>query len=195
MAFDNSKEKIIEKLFSEETRDLPEDKDLRSSAILNNFRSEHGRIMNEHADEYTYLLKAYIENSQNSSKQKKWFKSVFFVVTILILIASFVSFSFISISMVNKKMDGVGITAFSGILSSLAGLLSLYIAIPKIIAKYLFNQKEDKNMAKIVESIQNYDEKVFKSMNTYSFGETIEKEGGIDAMSALKEQAEVEGIS
>lgn len=190
MASNNSNEEMINDLYAEESRDLPEDKDLKRNAILNNFRSEHGRIMNEHATEYTELLKAYIENSKNSANQKKWFKSVFFVVSIIILLSSFFVFVAISIVLSGKKWENMEITALSGLISSLVGLLSLYLVIPKIIARYLFNQEEDKHMTKIVESIQLYDEKVFNSMNTYSFGESIEKKGGMDAMMALKEKAE-----
>lgn len=186
----SSNGKRIEKLFIKESRNLPEDKDLRNNAILNNFRSEHGRIMNEHATEYTELLRAYIANSKSSAKQKKWFKTTFFLVSIAMLVCSFLLFGLISIKLMEKEWKSIDVTALAGLISSLVGLLSLYIVIPEIIARYLFNQKEDEDMTKIVESVQNYDEKVFNSMNAYSLGESLEQRGGMNAMLKLKKEAE-----
>lgn len=189
MAYDKNN-KQIDGLFNKEIRTLPEDKDLKSNAILNNFKIEHGRIMNEHAEEYTGLLREYITNSRNSARQKKWFKTVFFIVAVSMLASSFVIFGFISVKLIGKGWKDVDTTALAGLISSLVGLLSLYIVIPKIIADYLFNQKEDENMTKMVESIQVYDEKIFSSMNEYSFGEAIDEEGASHKMKHLKEEAE-----
>lgn len=188
----DSNDKIIGHMFTRESRNLMGDKDLKNNAILNSFRSEHGKIMNEHATQYTNLLKRYIKNSETSATQKKWFKNIFFVVAMLMLISSFILFALISLSFSMKEWENIETTALTGLISALLGLLSLYIVIPEIIAKYLFNEKEDDNMTKIIESIQNYDEKVFNSMNAYSFGENIEQEGGGNTMLKLKKEAERE---
>lgn len=183
---------MIEGLFIENSRNLSEDKELVNNAILNNFRSEHGKIMNEHATEYTKLLKTYIRNSKKSAKQKKLFKNVFFWVSVIMLTLSFVLFAIISLMLILRGWECMNTASLTGLISSLIGLLSLYIVIPEIIAKYLFNQKEDEDMTKIVESVQSYDEKVFNIMNMYSFGETVEREGGMNAMLELKKEAETE---
>ncbi len=171
-------------------QEIHEDKNLKNDNILSEFKSTHGRIMNDHAAEYTNLLRRYIENSKTSATQKKWFKNVFFVVAMWMLLASFVLFALISVSFSIKKWEGIEITALTGLISALVGVLSLYIIIPEIIARYLFNEKEDDNMTKIVESVQKYDETIFDSMNAYSFAEAVEKRGGKKAMLELKKQAQ-----
>lgn len=44
-------------------------------------------------------------------------------------------------------------------ISVLIELVSAIIVLPKIIAEYLFNKEEDKNMMEIIKSMQNYNEK------------------------------------
>lgn len=191
MAFKKD-DKNIENLFKEQTQVLPEDKDLKGNAILDDFRGEHGRIMNEHATEYTNLLKGYIINLKCSLNQKKKFKNIFFGIAISMLVASFILFFVISIILIKNRWGDMDITALAGLISSLVGVLSLYIIIPKIIAEYLFNSKEDENMARIVQSIQTYDENVFTNMNLYSFGEKIENMGAKQSIIKLKKDAKAD---
>ena len=44
-------------------------------------------------------------------------------------------------------------------ISVLIELVSAIIVLPKIIAEYLFNKEEDRNMTEIIKSMQNYNEK------------------------------------
>lgn len=185
--YDKEHDENIGSLFYEKMGELSEDAAL---SIMNAFKNGHRKMMYKHAGQYTNLLKRYIQNSKTTAKQKKWFKNIFFTVAMLILIVSFALFVVLSISFAMKEWDDVDVTALTGLISSLAGILSLYIIIPKIIADYLFNTKEDDNMTKIVESIQKYDESVFNSMNSYSFKEATEIEGIKDVISSLKKQAE-----
>lgn len=182
--------KNIESIFEEKTVILPNDEELKSNIIRNKFRSEHGKIMSDHAHEYTNLLRMYIKNSKQSSEQKKKFKNVFFWVAISTLGLSFLLFSGISIYFSIKGFEKIDISDLSGLISSLVGLLSLYLIIPRIIAEYLFNVKEDEHMAKIVNSVQTYDEKVFSSMNEYDFEETVDEDAAAYAMKNLKKEAE-----
>ncbi len=175
-----SNKKDIKHLFEKDAEELPEDEDLRRNFTVDGLMKEHGKFMNNHSAKYTELLAEYINNSKESSIQKRRFKNVFFWVAISMLVLSFMLFVLLCGSLF-FKMDNVKITSLTSFISSLIGLLSLYIIIPKIIAKYLFNIKEDKNMTKIVKSIQTYDEKVFANMNTINH-ETDPKEENNERM-------------
>jgi predicted PurR-regulated permease PerM len=47
----------------------------------------------------------------------------------------------------------------TALLTTLVELVSAIIVLPKIIAEYLFNKEEDKNMMEIIKSMQTYNEK------------------------------------
>lgn len=173
MAYDKKK---VKNLFESELEEVPKDEYMKRNSIINVFISEHGKSMNEHSREYTKLLEEYIKNSKKTSKQKKLFKNVFFWVAIGTLFFSFFLFAGMCIYFSLQDFLKIQIEDLSGLISSLVGLLSLYIIIPKIIAEYLFNVKEDKHMAKIVKSVQKYDSKVFANMNTIESSENLEEE-------------------
>lgn len=163
---DNSKdEKIIDSIENSGMVESPDDSDFNKNALMNEVKKDHGTSMNNHSNEYTKLLKHYIKNSKETFKQKLKFKKTFFWISVVILLVSFFFFCGINIYVLIKGIDKININQLSGLASSLVGLLSMYIIIPKIIAKYLFNVQEDKNMAKIVKSIQEYDEEIFRNIS------------------------------
>lgn len=184
-------EKEISSLFERDgIEELPQDEDLKRNFIMNFFLNEHSKAMSNHSRQYTKLLKGYIGNSKGNLKKKNIFKDVFFWISISTLILSFALFVAISIAFVVKDWCELNMSAVSGLITSLVGMLSLYIIIPKIIAKYLFNIKEDKNMAKIVKSIQKYDAKVFINMNKHNSENKLKKEEEAKPfMSDLKKNA------
>lgn len=49
--------------------------------------------------------------------------------------------------------------------------MTVYNVIPEIIAKYLFNIKEDENMTKFIGSMQTYDSELIKYMNNQKIRE------------------------
>lgn len=182
----------IKDLYKEDAEEIPEDGFLKRNAIINALINNHGKSMLDHSREYTDLLKEYIENSKKTSVQKKLFKSVFFWVSVSTLCLSFLLFAGICIYFSLQDFSEIDIEGISGLISSLIGLLSLYIIIPKIIAKYLFNVKEDKHMAKIVKSVQKYDAKVFENLNLSTFDNKKEEEESAktfmsDLKNAIKE--------
>lgn len=187
-----NKNKIKEAFVEGQSEELPEDENLKSQAIRNKVGIEHSKSMTDHSKQYTDLLQGYIDRTSESAKQKKTFKQIFFCVAISTLISSFCLFIGIIIYVVKSKFNDIDATVLSGLASALVGVLSLYIIIPKIIAEYLFNIKEDESMARVVESIQTYDEKVFSTMNNRSFGEKLEKSGTKSILSDLKETVKQE---
>lgn len=190
----NQRKNRIKFLYREGTEELPEDEHLKRNSIMNVLIHRHGKSMADHSEEYTKLLQEYIENSRKTSQQKKEFKEAFFEVAIKTLILSFLLFAVMSIGFLFKDTRNEDISAWGGLVSSLVGLLSLYIIIPEIIAKYLFNVKEDENMAKIVESVQKYDAEIFASMSKSESENEFYKEEYVEEVkpiiSNLKKEAE-----
>lgn len=186
----------IQALYRAEIEEMIKDENLKKNEIMNSLAEKHGKAMSAHSGEYTKLLEEYIKNSKKTSKQKKLFKNVFFWVAIVTLCLSFLLFAVISIHFSLQDFSKINVADLSGLISSLVGLLSLYIIIHKIIAKYLFNVKEDKHMAKIVKSVQKYDAKVFADINSDNIAQKSESENDgkefFMIMSELKKRAKEE---
>lgn len=179
-------------LFNEDVKEVRGDDNLKRNKIMNDVLEKHGNAMSEHSARYTKLLEEYIENSKRTAEQKKRFKDIFFKVAIWTLCLSFLLFAVICLYFSTQDCSEIDIEDLSGLISSLIGLLSLYIIIPRIIAEYLFNVKEDEHMAKIVKSVQKYDAKVFANINSDKqfLPNENEKEEEKAVMSDLKKNAE-----
>lgn len=186
----------IKSYYNESIKEVNEDDGIKKGKIMNILAEDHGKAMTAHSAEYTKLLEEYIKNSKETSSQKRTFKNAFFWVAILTLCLSFLLFAGICVYFSVQDFSQIDVEDFAGLVSSLVGLLSLYIIIPKIIAEYLFNVKEDKHMAKIVKSVQKYDAKVFANINADN--KTLLKEKEADKaekafMSDLKKELKEEG--
>lgn len=136
------------------------DDSLKTNKNSFDMAAEHKQSMLEHSGKYTDILDIFITNSRETSEQKLRFKKHFFYFSIFSL--GFVTLLFIvlSIFIFATGTNETNVGALSTLGTTFVSLLSMYIIIPKIIAKYLFNRKEDKNMITIIKSIQNYDERV-----------------------------------
>ena len=49
------------------------------------------------------------------------------------------------------------IESIPGLLASVLSLIGTFMAVPQMITKYLFNEKEEEHLAKIISKIQEYD--------------------------------------
>lgn len=80
----------------------------------------------------------------------------------MIFMALIILFPFLLVIMFRSRVTDVALITLS--ISSLAETLSAIIILPKIIAKYLFNKKEEENKIQIISNIQLYNkEKQYKS--------------------------------
>lgn len=80
--------------------------------------------------------------------------------------ALIILFPFLLVIMFRSRVTDVALITLS--ISSLAETLSAIIILPKIIAKYLFNKKEEENKIQIISNMQLYNkEKQYKSEETY----------------------------
>lgn len=81
--------------------------------------------------------------------------------------ALIILFPFFLVIMFRSRVTDVALITLS--ISSLAETLSAINILPKIIAKYLFNKKEEENKIQIISNMQLYNkEKQYKSEGTYS---------------------------
>lgn len=77
-----------------------------------------------------------------------------FFYCILVFMGAVIAFPYIMMFMFRSQITDLSIVALS--ITSLAETLSAIIVLPKIIAKYLFNKKEDDNKIKIISRMQKY---------------------------------------
>ncbi len=129
--------------------------------------SPHG----EYTKAYVGILNTYKDQYGESSKSKKALKSDFFkMIKVLIywMIAIFViavvgTIVLIGL-MIGKKYTSTGliINTMVPIVSSLVTMSISIIKLPKIIARYLFNKKEDNSIRDIIKNIQEYELTVLK---------------------------------
>ncbi len=106
-------------------------------------------------DLFNKLLDAYIDAFSNKTDKQNRLKKPFFwiILVILILITIAPIATSITLAVVGGLSD---IQYISVIVACFVELLTAFIVLPKIIAKYLFNLKEDKHFIKIVKTMQKY---------------------------------------
>ena len=105
--------------------------------------------------EFRKFLKHYVRQQKKKEFQKLVLKGFFFGIIMLgfvILLAT----PMVIMLFCAEKSSSVLITS---LIASLIELVSAIIVLPKIIAEYLFNKEEDKNMMEIIKYMQRYNEK------------------------------------
>lgn len=123
-------------------------------------------IRGSYADAYIRFLDTYNESVKNSMASKVRLKGKFFCalcftmagLALLFLIVMFLSFSLFT-HMVDKDYASVSVItgAVAAILSSFATMAASILMLPQMVARYLFNQKEDDTMVGIIQGIQSYE--------------------------------------
>lgn len=160
--YNNDSRKIIENFIIKNPFDVLQatDDSLKTNKNTFDMASKHKKAMIDHSKKYTDILRVFIKNSKGTLKQKLMFKCIFFYFSLASLGLITLLFIILSIILTTKNTNEVNISVLSTLGTTFVSLLSMYLIIPKIIAKYLFNRKEDENMTTIIKSIQKYDEKV-----------------------------------
>lgn len=146
----------------------------------------------KHSESYSILINKYIENVEKNDILKRKLKERFFWVTMSILMALTAIFILaigaLCIGVIINKVTGKFIVSIITIIAPvLSSLLVALLKIPKIIAKYLFNKKEDKSMNKLIRDIQLYDKNMIEfeyKVNMLLKNERVEN----DASSPQSEQ-------
>lgn len=103
---------------------------------------------------FNEFLKNYINDYKLKSEQKRFFKKVFFICIIVLICIIPISCIVLIVVALNSSENAISsaITAITFVVESITSFLVL----PKIIAKYLFDKKEDESLANIISSMQEY---------------------------------------
>lgn len=107
-------------------------------------------------DGFVNYLKVFILNERFKNYQKYNLKYWFFGCIMLILILITASPIILMFLLHDRMTDSAIIIS---ILAEFANILSALIILPKIIAEYLFNKKEDEKLIDFISQMQNYNQK------------------------------------
>ena len=130
-----------------------QDLDKDASVVTKDFKSvETDDAVKTREKSYTDLTQHFAENYYKTHKQKRRLKEIFFwFIMILYAIIIIVSLSAIIISCLTTRNQLVIVIGSAGT------IITSIIAIPTIIAKYLFPISEDMDMTNMIQGMQNYD--------------------------------------
>lgn len=114
-----------------------------------------------HNEQYTILLKTYVENFKKTSTRKYEDRTdVFQIATTLLIVIPLAMFIFIGVVLffIYEGIDFKQILPI--ILTAITTVISSLFVILKIIVEYLFDRNEEKNLTQIISEIQKYDSKI-----------------------------------
>lgn len=128
----------------------------------------------EHTKRYTDLLDTFNKNIKSSNNLKNKLKASFFCFIVLLMMALTILFiySVIKCFEIIKDVNSYRMVSVENIIGpiisiipSLVTMLTSLVKLPKIIAEYLFNSQEDKDMVSLIEKIQSYDVQMYSLEN------------------------------
>lgn len=118
------------------------------------------QFLNDTNKQFTDLLKHYVDRQTDTYETNKPLKKEYYNLFKDVFIYSYVMFIlsfFISVILYITMKE---IAIFTIIIPFFLESLSITIIIPKIIARYLFNPEEEKNLSDVVSNIQKHHESV-----------------------------------
>ena len=140
---------LIEELFAEDGKiQVVSDEDLECY--------DKGYLVG-HNKQYSDLLEIYVKNAKGTLTEKLLYKKIFFWGCIGVLGLMFLVFILALIIAAYKENT---IHIVSELVAATVALASALIVLPKIIAEYLFNTSDEKNMVEIIKNMQEYDKSV-----------------------------------
>ncbi|MCI9141251.1 MAG: hypothetical protein HFH87_01355 [Lachnospiraceae bacterium] len=120
--------------------------------------------MTERNGKYSELLEAYTTNTKRSLLIKVSFRIIFLLVSIGVLVGTFVVFCVTIWCILTNKVEAAYIETIVSILSVMVSMVTVFIVLPKIMTKYLFDIEEEKNMYNVVKQIQDYDQVIRENL-------------------------------
>lgn len=137
------------------------------AAGTDNYSTNNSGEYNKHTKKYTKLLKNYTIHTEFSNELKITYKKIFFWIIIIIMGAMTIAFivslykafdiiTYLSVTRMPIPTESI-VGIMTAVVSSFVTMLVSLFKLPEIIAQYLFNPKEDENMAAIIGHIQTYD--------------------------------------
>ena len=151
-----SKKKQYDDTFSEIVgsigffREVENDKGM---AYIDEYTTNQQRVRDK---KITDLLSKYVDTYSYKSESNKWYKGILFGICVLILMLFSVVFVVLifKIDITKAQVSTEGVIQF---ISVCVTFLTLIVSILKIITKYVFPEKEEEYITRIVEIIQNND--------------------------------------
>lgn len=124
----------------------------------------------KHQEKYTKLLDSYVHNNVVNLHVKMIFKIIFFCFTIwiwymmtdLFRLSYDIIFKTVENTQTSRDHVQIAIDLLIAVIPSLVSLITSFIIIPRVIAKYLFNRGEEQSMVDIIKNLQTYDNEIFK---------------------------------
>lgn len=138
--------------------------------IVNETDKPHSIEVLKHSKNYSKLLDIYVTSTKRNIIMKSWFKSLFFIITMgIMLIIVYLFYDSLQYAIDNfakfKNLNEISIEAILSIITVIlpviSSLIVAFIKIPEIIAQYLFNVEEDNYMNSVIKNIQDYDKAMF----------------------------------
>lgn len=137
---------------------IKNDEDLRQSDIGS---------LGRHISDYDNILRNYATHVDKTLKHKRIMKAIFFGISAFTMVSCVlivgVCVLYLLNNIFNESFDILNYATPA--ITAITSFLTVYIIIPKIIAKYLFNSKEDDAMKNIIASIQDYDKYIRNSLH------------------------------
>lgn len=124
-----------------------------------NLYSNDTKNMIEHGKLYTRLLDIYVKNAEITLETKRRHKEEFYQLCEHILCVTCIMFFSVIFFMLTGTIKSNDISVLLGTVIS---FLTVFVVVPKTIAKYLFNAEEEKYMTDIIQSVQNHDAQIRK---------------------------------
>lgn len=109
-----------------------------------------------HSEQYTELLTSYVKNSKKTFMSKHIQKTWFFIISMAIL-----SFAVICSIVIIYEVSTGSDKSIDKIVNLIPSLLTFFtplFVIPNLIAKYLFNTKDEEHMIEVVKHIISHDD-------------------------------------
>lgn len=125
-------------------------------------RDDRSRLQ-ERNGKYSEILDAYTKNAKRVLWIKLIFRVVFLIVSIGALVGTFGLFCTVLWWIAYEKIDIGYMQTMVSIISSMVSMITVFIVLPKIMTKYLFDIEEEKNIYNIVKQIQEYDHVIRKN--------------------------------
>lgn len=125
----------------------------------------------KHSKNYSKLLDIYVKSTKQNIRMKSFYKFVFFIITMGLLVGVTYYFKetleyafnfFSSIEEIEKISIEAILSVVTVLIPAIVSLVVAFMEIPKIIAQYLFNVEEDNFMDSVIKNIQDYDKAMYE---------------------------------
>ncbi len=128
-----------------------EDQNSKASKELKDAKQERERLQTKRSEGYTSLVESFVKYYDARCHQNKIFKAWFFY-TILILFSSTFCLPFLVVFLAAIGAIGKAETIMASV-TSLGSIIASVVIIPRIIAEYLFSQKEDETIIGMIKEV------------------------------------------